>query len=132
MQWLQTKRVCPCFDPSWTKASTDCCPAEGDPTTCTPGCEEDRIVIGGDEMMLNSDMGLYYTFTSNGDGIPGGCPGLEAFNTTMMKKNWKYRYPRVPPEDKHGGLWTVEGKGANAGADNAPACPYNDIEAPPG
>jgi len=89
-------------------------------------------VIGGDEMMLNSDMGLYYTFTSNADGIPGGCPGLEAFNTTMMKKDWKYRYPRVPPEDKHGGLWTVEGKGANAGADNAPACPYNDIEDPPG
>lgn len=117
VQWLQEKKVCPCFDPSWTRPDEGCC--NDDPFSCKAGCEEYRIVLGMDETMLNSDMSLYRQFSTN-DGIPAGCPGLEDWNSEAIKSDWRLRSPRIPSNDVHGDSW------------DSSHCPFTTIADPPG
>lgn len=106
VQWIQEKLVCP----DCRKGKGECCkagvvPAGGfckpdnnrDPGSILPaaddnvnaGCEKYRFIIGVDEAATSSEIGLYLDFKVH-DGMPYGCPGLEAFNATMWRK---YKYP---------------------------------------
>eukprot|EP00438_Fugacium_kawagutii_P036236 Skav234093 [mRNA] locus=scaffold212:218315:221171:- [translate_table: standard] len=117
VQWLQEKKVCPCFNTGFTHPKEGCC--NDDIFACEAGCEQYSIVVGMDETMLNSDMSLYRDFSTN-DGIPGGCPGLEDYNTETIKSNWRLRTPRVPSGDPTGDSW------------DSSYCPFTTIEDPPG
>merc|ERR1719310_893377 len=39
-----------------------------------------KFVMGLDETMLQSEIGLYYDFNVSSDGRPTGCPGFQEFN----------------------------------------------------
>eukprot|EP00930_Biecheleria_cincta_P012208 TRINITY_DN11570_c0_g1_i5.p1 TRINITY_DN11570_c0_g1~~TRINITY_DN11570_c0_g1_i5.p1 ORF type:complete len:744 (-),score=97.96 TRINITY_DN11570_c0_g1_i5:85-2205(-) len=112
VQWLQEKKVCPCFD----KPKVGCC-AGSDGFSCKAGCEKWRIVLGIDETMLNSDMGLYLNFSTQ-DGVPTGCSGLSNFNLEAWKKDWRFSSPHNPPGKPDGPTPNI-------------VCPKNMIQDPP-
>ena len=116
--------VSPCFNEGFaaTANSTDpeCCPAGGDPFSSKPGCERWQFVVGMDEAMLSSDMGLYRNFTTE-NGFPGGCDGLEYFNLSVIESGGnRFRVPRIPASDKNGEKW------------DSSYCPLNTIADPEG
>eukprot|EP00928_Gymnodinium_smaydae_P036797 TRINITY_DN2566_c0_g1_i7.p1 TRINITY_DN2566_c0_g1~~TRINITY_DN2566_c0_g1_i7.p1 ORF type:complete len:543 (-),score=76.55 TRINITY_DN2566_c0_g1_i7:287-1816(-) len=125
VQWLQEKKVCPCFNTEWTKPPAGCC--TGDNHSCSEGCEMYKFVLGLDETMLNSDMGLYLNFTTN-DGIPDGCPGLENFNVDAFKKDWRFTTPRVPVDNPTGDVWDWTNCGKNEHKDPDDKPMYQIIE----
>lgn len=133
IQWINEKLVCDCFNAEYKSDSdagrikaTDgsaCCSADGSDwlTVCKPGCERFQFISGMDEMMLNSDMGLYLNFTSDANNIPVGCSGLENFTPQKWGSipngtfNWTF-------------TWSVD-----AAAERIePQCVKNDFADPPG
>lgn len=107
------KSVCSCFDPWYWGHSqagrfvaddgSPCCSEDGSDwyDSCKPGCEKWMFVSGLDETMMNSDMGLYYNFTTDSDNIPTGCSGLQNFRPAMWGSiphgtfNYHYTWPVV-------------------------------------
>ena len=68
-------------------ALLDCC------RTQAPFCDKSdyqwRVT---EDMMLNSDIGLYLNFTRESDGRPTGCPGLDNPKAWKTRKDRKIRY----------------------------------------
>jgi hypothetical protein len=60
--------VSPCFSESLAatanSADPECC-TDGEYFSSKPGCERWQFVVGADEAMLSSDMGLYRNFTAS-------------------------------------------------------------------
>ena len=49
------------------------------------GCERYIFAFGEDEMLMNSEAGLYFKFDEE-NGIPKNCPGFENFTKDYMKE----------------------------------------------
>jgi len=107
VQWLNYKKV-------------SCDAYSHKPASVNSSCEEWHFVLGEDEIMLNSDMGMYRNFSTESGGFVTGCPGLRNFNLDATKKDWRFTSPKVPPSDPVGEQWDV-GK-----------CPVNDFADPSG
>ena len=150
VQWLQSKLVCPCFDVNWTAAADGpwdketCCnraawhESPGGRRTaaangCAAGCEQYRAVLGVDEVMTNSDLGLYRSFQTVG-GVPTGCAGLAKHNLTGWLEKWRYRNAtRLSPLEKQI-LSSSRGDRITSPAPDwdASQCALNDLEEPKG
>jgi len=74
-----------------------CCPGRPEGLACKPdnatrndvddieGCERYIFAFGEDEMLMNSEAGLYFKFDEE-NGIPKNCPGFEKFTKEDMIK----------------------------------------------
>jgi len=118
VQWIQQKLVCPQCNLG-KPDEQDCCTRDVPKgAECRPECQQWKFVMGLDETALPSEMGFYYDFQVDGNGMPSGCPGFKDFNL-----------------DKWGG-WLNEGAGPGLknyhltwsridGQKAEPQCPLN-------
>jgi len=112
IQWIQEKFVCPrcdiIQDIPHKKAEYDRCCIGVPRGGCKPGCENWEFVVGIDETMLSSDIGMYLKFDVDSNNVPYGCPGYKDFNRT-------------------GHRWSmIDGQKAE------PGCPLQTLSEPPG
>ena len=73
---------------NWSKEK--CC--DGDEPKEGANCEKWVFNFGKDEMAMSAEVGLYFNFEVDEDGIPfgGGCTGLEYFTQTNWFKKTKF------------------------------------------
>jgi len=117
--WIHRNHVCPPCPLEkdledilpLTEQQKDCCHNKPEGAFCRPdrespdmeddnlngGCEQMRFIVGGDEIAINAEMGLYKQFEVDDDGVIYGCRGLEIFNTTMRGTEGHRAVWSIPP-----------------------------------
>jgi len=114
-QWVQKKYVCTDYDADATTTPT--CTREGsNPDTNDGEYMLWQLVSGIDESMMSSEMGLYFKFGVDSNGIPTGCKYLNS---------------------EHQFKWGMSSTGKQAGGyptpnEVVPECDLNDNEEPAG
>lgn len=137
--WIREQHICAAYCPSYPEHH--CCKGVPEGAFCNPdnsrqngsdpvaadshvgdGCEAFASSVGFDEIMLNSDIGLYLDFPVD-KGIPYGCPGYENFNNEKFKALWTYSYSQNTTSP----WWSIQWRERIQ-----PACPFNTMQIPAG
>ena len=110
---------------NWSRE--ECCDGE-DPKEGA-NCERWVFNFGKDEMAMNAEMGLYFDFDVDEDGMPFGCAGLEYFKARNWDKKAKFTTSVKPNGDVNPDKpWKDIDKFEYVGVE----CPKNNLAIPEG